>query len=71
MYWVRWYDNLVEIVLRFPTFLWSPKSEFGWISYDKNINHCAADPSPYGSYRNAYDPYASYPKIRTELATTV
>jgi hypothetical protein len=71
MNWLTWYDNLVEIVLRFPTHLRLSKSEFGWKNYNKNINYCAADPSPYGSYGNPYDPYAPYPEIRTELATTV
>jgi hypothetical protein len=56
MDWLIWYDNLVEIVLIFPTYLRSPKSEFRWRIYDQNTNHCAADLSPYGSYGNAYDP---------------
>jgi hypothetical protein len=60
MHWLRLYDNHVYIVLNFPTHLRSFKSEFGWTSYDQNINHCAADPSPYGSYENPYDPYAPY-----------
>jgi hypothetical protein len=71
MNWLKWYDNIIDIVLSIPRHLRSPKSEFGWKSYDQNTNHCAANLSPYGPYKNSYDPYAPYPKIQTELTTAV
>jgi hypothetical protein len=68
MEWLRWYDNLIKIVLNFLMYLRSPKSELKWRNYGQNINRCIAVSTSYGPYRNSYDLYAPYQKIRTELA---
>jgi hypothetical protein len=68
MEWLRWYINFVDIILSFLPHLRSSKSKFEWKSYGQNTNRCVADSTPYGPYRNPYDPYAPNPKIRTELA---
>jgi hypothetical protein len=60
MEWIRWYVNIVEIVLNFSTDLKSSKIEFGWENYDQNTNHCTIELSSYG-------PYAPDPEIRTKM----